>query len=84
MLRVKNFSNIFPEQNFFGVLPNESRHFPKILFISRLTCSDCVSSKTQIVRAFRMKFKKMALEETPVVAFSVFSTNTNGRSDYIT
>ena len=85
MLRVKNFLNVFPEQIFFyGVLPNASCHFPKNTRISRLTCSDWVSSKTQIVRAFRIEFWKMALAETPVVTFLVFSTNTNGRSDYIT
>ena len=34
--------------------------------ISQLTCSDSVSSKTQIVRAFRIKFCKIALAETSV------------------
>ena len=47
----------------------ESYHTRPAIFrkysISQLTCSDWVSSKTQIVRAFRMKFCKMALPETP-------------------
>ena len=72
MLRVKNFFNIFPKQIFFF----ESYQMRPAIFgqysISRLTWSDWVPSKTQIVRAFRIKFWKMALAETPVVTFSVF------------
>ena len=82
MLRVKNFFNFSPKPIFFWPLTKRVPPFSENS--RRLTRSDWVSSETQIVQAFRMQFWKMALAEMLVVAFSMFSTNTNGRAGNIT